>query len=38
MVGAVDLVTTTTFTKQLDRILVEMNRWLDDHDNRIVAM
>jgi hypothetical protein len=41
MVGAVDPTTTTTFTKQLDRIHVEMeliNRRLDDHDNRTAAM
>jgi hypothetical protein len=41
MAYVVDAATTTIFTKQLDRILVEMeliNRRLDDHDNRIAAM
>jgi hypothetical protein len=41
MAGVVDPPTTTTFTKQLDRILIEMeliNRRLDDHDNHITAM
>jgi hypothetical protein len=41
MAGVVDPATTTTFTKQLDRILVEMElitRRLDDHDNCIAAM
>jgi hypothetical protein len=41
MADVTDPATTTTFTKQLDRNLVEMeliNRRLDDHDNRIAAM
>jgi hypothetical protein len=42
MAGVVDPVTnTTTFTKQPDHILVEMeliNRQLDDHNNRFTAM